>query len=199
LRAMEQVFQFLAQYVELTDKEKELVISTNRKRYFKKNETIKNVSKDSNETFFVLSGCVYSLYGSNSAEQVVGDFFFAGEPVLIPTASAATESQYELRCIETTTLAVSTEDEVERLIRESPRFERVCRLFAEKKLAQNTIFYDQLKRLAPLEKYRFLFKERPQLIQRVPQYLLASYLGIAPETLSRVRRQISTNDLDLNQ
>ena len=41
------------------------------------------------------------------------------------------------------------------------------------------------------ERYLKLLKERPDLIQRVPQYQLASYLGIQPESLSRIRRRIS--------
>jgi hypothetical protein len=46
----------------------------------------------------------------------------------------------------------------------------------------------------PKERYLNLMENRPDLLQRVPQYQLASYLGIKPETLSRIRKRVSFND-----
>jgi len=42
------------------------------------------------------------------------------------------------------------------------------------------------------ERYLQLVKERPELVNRVPQYQIASYLGIKPETLSRIRKKLAT-------
>lgn len=87
-------------------------------------------------------------------------------------------------------MAVSSLIEAERIAREFPRFERVCRRFAEEKLSYALAFSNKLKLLSPIERYEFLVDQRPELLGRVPQHLIASYLGIAPETLSRARKQM---------
>ena len=43
----------------------------------------------------------------------------------------------------------------------------------------------------PEERYRNIIKNSPQLLQRVPQYMIASYIGITPEALSRIRKRMS--------
>ncbi|MCX6291003.1 MAG: Crp/Fnr family transcriptional regulator [Bacteroidetes bacterium] len=65
--------------------------------------------------------------------------------------------------------------------------------------------YASLKRLtlaqsgSPEEKYLLLLKQQPQLFQRVPLHYIASYLGIEPESLSRIRKRLTLKDKNLNQ
>jgi CRP-like cAMP-binding protein len=46
------------------------------------------------------------------------------------------------------------------------------------------------------EKYRQLAQSHPQMLQRVPQHLIASYLGLAPETISRIRKNLTLRQTD---
>lgn len=70
----------------------------------------------------------------------------------------------------------------------SPKWERFVRILAEHS------YNEQQKRIYSLiaftahQRYEQFIKERPDLIQRVPQYIIANYLGISPETLSRIRK-----------
>lgn len=176
---MDQIFQFMSRFMEVGEDEKAVVLGANRSRTYTKNQIVKNFTDTTDEAYFVLSGAVYTSY-SDGEKLLVSDFFFSGEPVLMNPSC-------ELRCLEPTTLAVSSEAEGKVLLEKMPQFERVCRLFAEERLARSQRHLEHIKASSPVEKYRFIMNERPELIQRVPQYLLASYLGIAPETLSRVR------------
>jgi hypothetical protein len=81
--------------------------------------------------------------------------------------------------------------DLERLYEENPKFERVGRVMAE-----NTIIRIRNRNLSllndsPEERYLQLLKDRPKVIERVPQNIIASYLGIEPETLSRIRKKIT--------
>ena len=70
-------------------------------------------------------------------------------------------------------------------------FERFGRLMAEQSyLLQQRVLFN-LKSISPEEKYLNLIKERPKVLQRVPLKLIASYLGMSPEHLSRLRKKIS--------
>jgi CRP-like cAMP-binding protein len=183
---MEKLFDFVRKYMELSTEDIAHIKNSNFVKSYKKDEVISNVSVG----YFVLSGSVCAYYKS-SDRPVVAEFYLDGEPVLLPNQTK-NEDNYYLKCLEPTTLAVSstTPIEAERFVRESPRFESVCRRFAEERLSYALAFNNKLKLLSPLEKYEFLIDQRPELLTRVPQHLIASYLGIAPETLSRARKQM---------
>lgn len=61
-------------------------------------------------------------------------------------------------------------------------------VFAEQKEALRSYYTD-----SPEQRYRKLLKSKPGLVQRIHQYHLASYIGIKPESLSRIRKRISSS------
>jgi len=71
-----------------------------------------------------------------------------------------------------------------------PKFETLCRIFSEELLAKQQIDFDEFKISSPEQRYLNLLQSRPDLIQRVPQHQLASFLGIKPQSLSRLRARI---------
>lgn len=188
---MEKMFDFLKKYIDLTGAERELILSRHSNRTFKRRDHIPLFDGETALGYFVLDGEV-ALVRSDGEREVITDFFFSGDPV---TGTDVGEGA-SLRCFRATTLAVSRADDVESLLVEFPRFERVCRKFAEEKLSYSMQFGDKLKSLEPLEKYRFIAKERPEIIDKIPQHALAQYLGLAAETLSRMKRQIKDASLD---
>jgi len=72
---MDKMFHFLAQYMDISESERNLILSSNRVVKFKKREAIKSMTESMNNAYFVLSGCVYSIYHINEKETV-GEFFF---------------------------------------------------------------------------------------------------------------------------
>lgn len=78
----------------------------------------------------------------------------------------------------------------EEVFKKFPKFETICRIVSEKLIVKSQIDFADFKTSSPEQRYLNLMKERPDLIQRVPQYQLASYLGIKPESLSRLRARI---------
>ncbi|MDA9774560.1 Crp/Fnr family transcriptional regulator, partial [Saprospiraceae bacterium] len=99
-------------------------------------------------------------------------------------------SQYNLICMEDTTVVVGDEEKAERLFKQFPRFEKISRQIME------SVFKEQQEQMAsyltnnPTERYLKLIKERPDIIQRVAQYDIATYIGVKPESLSRIRKKL---------
>jgi hypothetical protein len=78
----------------------------------------------------------------------------------------------------------------EEVNRKFPKFDIMCRLLSEELLAKQQIDFDDFKTSSPEQRYQNLLQKRPDLLQRVPQHQLASYLGIKPQSLSRLRARI---------
>jgi len=107
--------------------------------------------------------------------------FFTGEPSL-----------FNIEALEDSELLLITHPSWESLLEKVPAFERYFRI-----LIQNSLIATQRRLIGSLsetaeQKYLKFVKAYPESIQRVPQHMIASYLGITRETLSRLRRDIAS-------
>ena len=108
--------------------------------------------------------------------------FFSGKPAI-----------FNIEAIEAATLYTMKYSDFEKACKEIPKFETFFRI-----LVQNA-YLSSLQRIAKNftddaeKRYLLLIKQQPDLQQRFPQYLVASYLGIKPQSLNRIRHNISKN------
>lgn len=141
---------------------------------------------------FVEQGCLRCFYHSGGKEitahfQVEGQFSTDYQSLMTQTPTDRT-----IEAVEPSTVVVMSHDRLQHLYRTVPAFESFARTIIEKALVDNQ------KRLAsflcdsPEDRYLKLLKESPEVVRRVPQHLVASYLGITPEALSRIRNRIRT-------
>ena len=98
--------------------------------------------------------------------------------------------EYYVDCIEDCTLLISNSDMEEEVNSIFPKFEIMCRKLSEELLAKERLEFDEFRTSSPEQRYLSLLEKRQDLIQRVPQHQLASYLGITPQSLSRLRARI---------
>jgi hypothetical protein len=112
------------------------------------------------------------------------------EALTPPCVISKTPSEYYVSCVEDSILTISNSDMEVEINSKFPKFESMCRIFAEELLAKQRIDFDAFKNSSPEQRYLNLVQSRPDLIQRVPQHQLASYLGIKPQSLSRLRARI---------
>lgn len=183
------LFDFLSKYISLTDDEKNALASLDLFRSVKKGTTLLKEGQQTKDSYFVLKGCIRTYYIVDSEEKTTA--FYTEMEALTPNCVISkTPSEYYVSCIEDSILAVSNTDMEVEVNSKFPRFEILCRKLSEELLAKKQIDFDKFKTSSPEQRYLNLLESRPDLIQRVPQHQLASYLGIKPQSLSRLRARL---------
>ncbi len=183
------LFEFISKYISLAEDEKSAILSLNLFRSVKKGTILLKEGQKSQEEYFVLKGCIRKYYIIDGEEKTTA-FFTEMEGMVPHCVTSKTPSEYYISCLEDTILTVTNPDMGVEMNIKFPKFEIMCRKLSEELLAKQQINFDEFKTSSPEQRYLNLLQKRPDLIQRVPQHQLASYLGIKPQSLSRLRARI---------
>ena len=187
---MQQIlFDFLTKYVPLTEDEKHANVSLDIFRSVKKGTILLEEGQITKESFFVLKGCIRKYYILDGEEKTTA-FYTEMEGLTPHCVASQTPSEYYVSCLEDSILIVSNTDMESEVNGKFPKFETLCRILSEERLGKQQIDFDAFKTSSPEQRYLNLLQLQPDLIQRVPQHQLASYLGIKPQSLSRLRARI---------
>ena len=183
------LFTFISKYISLTDEEKNVILSLDLFHSVKKGTILLREVQKSKDGYFILKGCIRKYYIINGEEKTT-EFFTEMEGLTPHCVTSKTPSEYFISCVEDTILTVADPDIGVEINAKFPKFDIMCRMLSEELLAKEQIHFDEFKTSSPEQRYLNLLQKRPDLIQRVPQHQLASYLGIKPQSLSRLRARI---------
>lgn len=183
------LFNFLTKYVSLTTEEMNAITSLDIFHTVKKGTTLLKEGQKSKESYFVLKGCIRTYYIIDGEEKTTA-FYTEMEGLTPHCVMNNAPSEYYLSCVEDSILVISRADLEGEINGRFPKFETLCRKLSEERLAIQQTDFDLFKTSSPEQRYLNLLQRRPDLIQRVPQHQLASYLGIQPQSLSRLRARI---------
>lgn len=140
---------------------------------------------------FVARGSMRSFYDRDGNEHTTNFFLegsFFGDCEHFDTRGPSAVS---VQAVEPSTLLLITLEDLERLEKEFPAIEALGKRIAERHYAHERHRVASLLSESAEQRYLDLLDRQPALLQRLPQYMVASYLGMAPETLSRVRRRLA--------
>ena len=145
--------------------------------------------KIADRLYLIHKGCL-RLFFYNEGKDITFQFFFEGDFVAsFDSLYRRKPSLFSLESIETTEVSTIKSDDFYHLIEQTPSLKQIY----EEKLIDRFHVYQQLflSRIknTPQQRYEELLKEYPDIIQRVPQHYIASYLGITPVSLSRIRKR----------
>lgn len=183
------LFDFISKYISLTEDEKNAIAPLDIFHSLKKGTILLKEGQKSKDSYFILKGCIRVYYIVDGEEKTTA-FYTEMEAFTPPCVVSQTPSEYYISCIEDSILTVSNSDMEVEVNSKFPKFEIMCRVLSEELLAKQRIDFDEFKTCSPEQRYLNLMQKRPDLIQRVPQHQLASYLGITPQSLSRLRARI---------
>jgi len=189
---MNELTTFLRSFQILSDKEIQIIVDNTTIKEFSKGTLLLREGEVANGCYLVLKGCVREFFIKDGEEKSTA-FYTEGDPVNSFTSSTnKSPSKLNLICAEDCLLTVSNgalEQEMCRLI---PRLESIILAEVEKNSGKAQ---DELARFiisSPTERYLYLLETKPQLINRIPQHQIASYLGVTPESLSRIRKRVAS-------
>ncbi|MFK7805501.1 MAG: Crp/Fnr family transcriptional regulator [Anaerolineae bacterium] len=152
------------------------------------NDFVSHPGDEAHELIFVTQGLLRFYYltadGKESNKAFIVENQFAG-----PLASAVLgiPIYYGIQALEPTSMLVAPFQAFTELYETSIHLERLGRKFAELLLVRKELRTRSLLEQTATERYQDLLHKSPHLIERVPQYHLASYLGIAEVSLSRLK------------
>ena len=161
------------------------------KRIFKKGEFIIQEGKVSNEIIFIQSGILRLFYTSLSGEEITGCLAFDNE-ILSAYSSFITQqpSEENIQAVCDTEVTLLTREHLDYLYNRSAVWEKAGRIIAEMHYVELTKKIVSFQKDSAKERYNQLISKHPHYIQAIPQHQLASFLGITPRHLSRLRKEI---------
>ena len=184
-----ELFKFLSRYITVTDEEMAMFVSMDLFKSFKKGHVLLSEGQVAQHYFFVLKGCVRTFYIKDGEEKTT-EFYEEEETIAPESLQNGDPSKYNIVCEEDCTLLVAAPEMEETVFKTFPKFESLCLILSEKEVSKVRTRYDEFVTASPEERYLNLMQTRPQLLQRVPQYQIASFIGIKPESLSRIRKRL---------
>lgn len=188
------LLQNIARHIYLEPDESRFFTSVIQVRHLRKKEFLLQAGEVCRYESFVLKGCLRNYYLDNKGDEHILQFsvedWWTSDLYSLLTQTPSTQF---IDTLEDSTLAMIEKDDLERLYRQVPKFERFFRI-----MLQNAFIAQQQRILQNIgntaeERYLAFRKKYPTLELRLPQHQIASYLGITPEFLSKIRRKLARN------
>ncbi len=185
------LINYLQKITNLTSDESQILSKSMVVSHKKKGSYLIKEGQYENDSFFIMEGLVrqFKIVDGN---EVTTNFFTEEQWIInFESIEGKSISKYNLLCEEDTIVVVGDEDKAVNLFKQFPKFERVSRQIME------TVFKKQQEQMVshltdkPEKRYLNLLAARPDIFQRVAQYHVASYIGVKPESLSRIRKKLA--------
>jgi CRP-like cAMP-binding protein len=184
------LLHYMRKWTEISEEDEQLILSAFETYSIKKKKDLLRSGEYCRHIDFIVKGCLRSYYvddkGVEHIYQIRMDNSWISD---LESFFEHKPSRYYIEALEDSELLRITHDSLENLYQQVPGIERYFRILFQK------AYVNSLKRLSSTmwepatERYENLLKKYPDLFQRVPLVYIASYLGITPESLSRIRKQ----------
>lgn len=156
--------------------------------FFRKRSVILEHGKICRYCYFGVKGLVRAYYVKDSGHEVTSWFMKEGDIIISVQSFFRQEASHEvLEAMEDTVCIALRQDQLEQIYRVYPEFNYIGRKLTEEYYIQMENRAFSLRMDNATQRYQKLLQQHPDIITRVPLTHIASYLGISPSTLSRIR------------
>jgi len=185
---------YINNYIDLSEKEIAFLRSnTNYKKYLKGHYIVQQgaVCKHTN---FIISGCTKNFYVDQQGQEHIVTFAIENWwSADLSSFITQTPSDFNVKCIEATEVIQFTYQNQDEIFQNIPKMETLFRKLLEKALVSSQKRIVNNFSLSAKDQYLYFKKQFSTIEQRVPQYMVASYLGITKEFLSKIKTELAKN------
>ncbi|WP_396589804.1 Crp/Fnr family transcriptional regulator [Allomuricauda sp. R78024] len=184
----EKIRSMISNFEMLNKQEIETLLEKTIVDEFKKGTLLLREGQVPTKCFMVVEGCVRE-YLIKDGEEISTAFFTEGDTFTPPSRKGSPSNHY-WECAEDCILTISDKGYEEEIRAAIPRLDSIFQEIAIEKINKSKEEWSQFVSSSPEERYLNLFKTKPHLLERIPHHQIASYLGIKPQSLSRIRKRI---------
>lgn len=180
----------IRKYVELNDDANEVLNKYIKTIKLKKKEFLLEEGQICRSIYFVEKGCLRMFFINNKMSEQTTQF--ALENWWISDFFSFTDnkpSEYFIQTVEKSEIVSIDALSFEMMLKELPQMERYLRIIMQRALAASQLRVKYQYELSKEEFYTYFCQSFPEFVQRVPQYMIASYLGLTPEYVSELRKK----------
>lgn len=185
---MNPLIKHIEKFLSLTSEEAETTLSYFERENFKKKQILLEEEQICNKQYFILKGCVrFYINNSKGVEQTIQ---FGIENWWITdylSFQYQTPSHFCIQAIENIEVLAIDRKSFDELLKRIPKLEKYFRLVIQKSFGASQVRIRYLFTMSAEERFRHMNEMFPEFIQRVPQYMIASYLDFSPEFMSKIR------------
>tara|TARA_R110002050_G_scaffold300548_2_gene470452 strand:- start:275 stop:868 length:594 start_codon:yes stop_codon:yes gene_type:complete len=185
------LLSYIDKHISLTQKEEDFLLSKIKYRKYLKGQYILQQGDICKYEYFVISGCTKTFHVDDSGQEHI--IMFSIENWWTSDMGSfitQTPADYNIQCIDNTELIMFSFDVIEELYTKIPKLERFFRQIIEKALVASQKRIVRSFSLSAKDRYLYFKTQYPKIEQRIPQYMVASYLGITKEFLSKIKSQL---------
>jgi CRP-like cAMP-binding protein len=185
------ILKSISPIVEFTDAESEIFCGAFVEKLLNRDDFFLTEGEICDKIGFVTKGALIYFKSMDNGTEITTDFAFEGDWVTNNLSRLTGKpSLLSIKAIEVSEMAFVTQVVLHDMYTRIPKIERLGRILMEqaylKMVGQNI----DLQILTAKQRYQNLLERYPAVFQKIPQYHIANYLGIAPKSLSRIRREI---------
>jgi CRP-like cAMP-binding protein len=186
------ILQNISRYIQLTHEETDYFTSVLQIKRLRKKQYLVQEGDVCRYESFVNKGCLRAYHVDEKGQEHIAQFAIEGWWISdMYSFLTATPARFNVDALEDSKVLCLGKPSLEELYMQVPKFERFFRIILQNAfIAQQQRIINNMSKTAE-ERYLDFINHYAQLDQRVPQHQVASYLGIAPESLSRIRRQLT--------
>lgn len=187
------LLEYISRFVTLTHEEETIVLSSVKYRKYLKGQYIVQQGDVCKYSSFILSGCTKTFYVDDKGQEhiimfAIEDWWTSDIGSFITQSSA----DYNVQCLEETETIQFSYYGQEELLKKVPKLERLFRMMLERAFVASQKRIVRNFSLTAKEQYLHFKEQYPEIEQRIPQYMIASYLGITKEFLSKIKSQLAS-------
>lgn len=184
----EQLSNYIREKITISDEDLDQVLSFFKMMQVKKNEIIISPGETSQRIYFVDKGCLRIFFLTEGGTEATRHFAFENQFATALVSFITNEISKEfVQAIEDTNLYYISQKDFYHLLQIIPQWEKLYRHYLEYAYVSNTNRLMSFITLDATERYRQLLAQNPGVVMRMPNKIVASYLNISQETLSRLK------------